>query len=103
MLAALCSAGLAFGQEPSHKDTSATAGVEGSKGKKNDPAPSTEGTRRKKAPPKVIELEALVIEGRIQKPEVFYVLGRAGSRYTHKERRKIFTHKVLSSVKDNPF
>ena len=64
---------------------------------------SKKGKRAEKAPPRVQELEALVIEGRIQKPEVFYVLGRTDARYGEREVTKSFVDKVLRSVHDNPF
>lgn len=66
-------------------------------------AASSRGKRAEKAPPRVQELEALVIEGRIQKPEVFYVLGRTDARYSDREVKKSFVDKVVQSVRDNPF
>ena len=62
------------------------------------PAPA-----KRKAPPKVIELEELVVEGRIQKPEVFYVLGRAKTRYKAQKSRESFLSKIETSVDGNPF
>ena len=62
------------------------------------PAPT-----KKKAPPKVIELEELIVEGRIQKPEVFYVLGRAKTRYKAQKSRESFLGKIETSVNGNPF
>ena len=58
---------------------------------------------KKKAPPRVIELEELVVEGRIQKPEVFYVLGKAKTRYTVEEKDNSFLDKIESTVDENPF
>ena len=48
------------------------------------------------------ELEALVIEGRIQKPEVFYVLGRAGYHYRGLPVRRSFVPRIVESLKRNP-
>jgi hypothetical protein len=59
--------------------------------------------RSRKGPPRVIELEELVIEGRIQKPEVFYVLGRASSRYEKLELKRDFVDRIVKSVENNPF
>ena len=64
------------------------------------------GTARRRAAPKaapgVEELEALVIEGRIQKPEVFYVLGRAGYHYRGLPVRRSFVPRIVESLKRNP-
>jgi hypothetical protein len=51
----------------------------------------------------VEELDALVIEGRIQKPEVFYVIGRAQAAQRDEKLRKSFVKEIVDSVKDNPF
>ena len=58
---------------------------------------------KRKAPPKVIELEELVVEGKIQKPEVFYVLGRAETRYKALKSRESFLGKIKATVEENPF
>ena len=57
----------------------------------------------RKAPPRVVELEELVVEGRIQKPEVFYVLGRAETRYSSLTEKKSFVDRIKTSVDENPF
>ena len=57
----------------------------------------------RKAPPKVVELEEMVIEGRIQKPEVFYILGRAEARYQDVKLDKGFVERIIKSVESNPF
>ena len=64
---------------------------------------ATPATAKKKAPPRVIELEELVVEGRIQKPEVFYVLGKAKTQYTVEEKEDSFLDKIESTVDENPF
>lgn len=87
--ALLAQAPVAFSQDA----TGAAAGADASR----------KGKRAEKAPPRVQELEALVIEGRIQKPEVFYVLGRTDARYGDRDVKKSFVDKVLQSVRDNPF
>lgn len=51
----------------------------------------------------VIELEGLVIEGKIAKPQVFYVLGRSTIRYEHLQLDQSFVHRILQSAKTNPF
>lgn len=73
-------------------------------------APAGAGARPKvapkrrppKAPPKIVEMEAETIEGRILKPEVFYVLGRAESRYRGFEVRRSFVPEIVESLKQNP-
>ncbi|GMV43300.1 MAG: hypothetical protein AMXMBFR64_50160 [Myxococcales bacterium] len=87
--ALLLSGSLASAQDPAESGSGAAA--------------SGKGKRAEKAPPRVQELEALVIEGRIQKPEVFYVLGRTDARYGDREVKKSFVDKVVQSVRDNPF
>ncbi len=71
------------------------------------PAPPNGGTgqpdarravRNAPAVPKAEELEALVIEGKVTKPEVFYVLGRAEHRYQGLFVRKSFVDEVVRSV-----
>jgi hypothetical protein len=51
----------------------------------------------------VIELEGLVIEGKIAKPQVFYVLGRSTIRYEHLQLDQSFVHRIVQSAKTNPF
>lgn len=60
-------------------------------------------TKRGGRTSKIEQLEALVIEGKVQKPEVFYVLGRADARFVRQQIRKTFTEKIITSVADNPF
>lgn len=71
--------------------------------KKDEAGASTRRASSRKAPPGVQELEALVIEGRIQKPEVFYVIGRADAEFESQRRRKGFVDRIVKSVEDNPF
>ena len=61
--------------------------------------------RKKKASPKVsnvIELEETVIEGRVQKPEAFYILQRSNLNYNALEPKKSFIPKILDTVKQDP-
>lgn len=66
------------------------------------PTPATTGPAGK-APPKVIELEALVIEGKISKPQVFYVLGRSRVEYENLKLQRTFVDRIVSGAKKNPF
>ena len=53
--------------------------------------------------PKVQELDELVVVGRIQKPEVFYVLGRTNFSYRGLTLKKSFVDRIKRSVRRNPF
>lgn len=53
--------------------------------------------------PKVIELEEMVIEGKVAKPTVFYVLGRAGIRYEGLRLDRSFVKRIVESARANPF
>jgi hypothetical protein len=53
--------------------------------------------------PKVIELEEIKIEGRVQKPNAFYILNRSNIGYEVMELRTSFVHEVIRSVRREPF
>ena len=55
------------------------------------------------APRKVIRLEALKVEGRIQKPQAFYILQRSNLNFDELNRAESFLNKVLKSVEHDPF
>ena len=62
--------------------------------------------KRTKAAPKVtnvIEIEETIIEGRVQKPEAFYILQRSNLNYNALEPKKSFIPKILETVKAKPF
>lgn len=61
-----------------------------------------EAQRRKRAP-KVIQLEEITIEGRVQKPNAFYILNRSNIGYEIMDLRTSFVSKVISAVNDEPF
>lgn len=62
-----------------------------------------EGPPEKKGPSKVIELEAMVIEGKISKPQVFYVLGRSRVEYENLKLQRTFVDRIVTGAKKNPF
>ncbi|MFY1824399.1 hypothetical protein ACN47A_00650 [Myxococcus fulvus] len=64
---------------------------------------STEATAAKKAPRKVIRLDALTVEGRIQKPQAFYILPRSNLSFDELNRTESFVPKVEKSVEQEPF
>lgn len=65
------------------------------------PALAQEAPR--KGPPKVIELEEMVIEGKVAKPQVFYVLGRSRIDYEGIKLERSFVQRIVQSARQNPF
>jgi hypothetical protein len=57
----------------------------------------------KKRQPRVIQLEEIVIEGRVQKPNAFYILNRSNLGYEVLELRTSFLRDVVRSVQKEPF
>jgi len=53
--------------------------------------------------PRIIQLEEIVIEGRVQKPNAFYILNRSNLGYEVLELRTSFVRKVVRSVQKEPF
>ncbi|MDH4282440.1 MAG: hypothetical protein OEV36_07290 [Myxococcales bacterium] len=66
-------------------------------------AASASGQGAKKRQPRVIQLEEIVIEGRVQKPNAFYILNRSNLGYEVLELRTSFLDKVIQSVQKEPF
>jgi hypothetical protein len=67
-------------------------------------ADGAEAQDRKKArAPKVLELEEIKIEGRVQKPNAFYILNRSNIGYEVMELRTSFVNEVIRSVRRDPF
>ncbi len=52
---------------------------------------------------KVIRLDAITIEGRIQKPQAFYILQRSTLNFDELNRTESFVIKVEKSVEKEPF
>jgi hypothetical protein len=52
----------------------------------------------KRGPRKVIHLDTLTIEGKIQKPQAFYILQRSNLNFGELERVESFLPKVVKSV-----
>jgi hypothetical protein len=51
----------------------------------------------------VIRLDAITIEGRIQKPQAFYILQRSHLNFDELNKAESFTPKVVKSVEKEPF
>lgn len=56
-----------------------------------------------KRQPKVIQLEEIKIEGRVQKPNAFYILNRSNLGYEVMDLRTSFVREVITSVQRDPF
>ena len=56
-----------------------------------------------KRKPKVIQLEEITIEGRVQKPNAFYILNRSNLGYEVLDLRTSFLRDVVRSVQNDPF
>ena len=53
--------------------------------------------------PQVIQLDEIRIEGRVQKPNAFYILHRSKLGYEVLDLRTSFVREVIRSVQDEPF
>ncbi len=56
-----------------------------------------------KRAPKVIQLEEIKIEGRVQKPNAFYILNRSNLGYEVYDLRTSFVRAIVRSVQGAPF
>jgi hypothetical protein len=61
---------------------------------------SGQGAPKKK---KVIRLDALTVEGKIQKPQAFYILQRSNLNFEELNKPESFVPKVVESVDKQPF
>lgn len=59
--------------------------------------------QRARGAPRVIQLDEIRIEGRVQKPNAFYILNRSSIGYEILELRESFTREILRSVQSEPF
>ncbi|MGB0680623.1 MAG: hypothetical protein ACPGUV_13280 [Polyangiales bacterium] len=59
--------------------------------------------RRPRGKPRVIELEEVKIEGRVQKPNAFYILNRSNLGYEVMDIRTSFVRDIVRSVRRPPF
>ncbi len=53
--------------------------------------------------PHVIQLDEIRIEGRVQKPNAFYILNRSNLGYEVLDLRTSFVREVIRSVQGEPF
>ncbi|MHB1845437.1 MAG: hypothetical protein ACYCWW_11455 [Deltaproteobacteria bacterium] len=54
-------------------------------------------------PRKVLKLDVITVEGRIQKPQAFYILQRSNLNFGELERSETFLPKIVQSVNHEPF
>ena len=52
---------------------------------------------------KVLRLEEFTVEGRIQKPQAFFILQRSNLNFEGGERRESFLPKIQKSCEKDPF
>ena len=65
-------------------------------------APVTDAQRGGRRP-RVIQLDEIRIEGRVQKPNAFYILNRSNLGYEVMDLRTSFVREVVRSVQSDPF
>lgn len=59
--------------------------------------------KKAKGKPRVIQLEEIQIEGRVQKPNAFYILNRSNLAYEVLDLRTSFLRDVVQPVQRPPF
>jgi hypothetical protein len=59
--------------------------------------------QKKKSSGGVIRLEETIIEGRVQKPNAFFINTRQALVYESSELKESFVGEILKAVKDGPF
>jgi hypothetical protein len=67
------------------------------------PASDAAGKNRKAAPTKILRLEELKVEGRIQKPQAMFLMPRANLNIGELDRSEPFLPKVSRAVTKSPF
>lgn len=65
--------------------------------------PTAAQQRPGRGAPRVIQLDEIRIEGRVQKPNAFYILNRSSIGYEVLDLRTSFTREILRSVQHDPF
>jgi hypothetical protein len=86
----------------SAQDTAASGATpqetQSTQGSQSQAAPQKDGKKRK-----VIRLDAITVEGQIQKPQAFYILQRSNLNFDELNKAESFTPKVVKSVEKEPF
>ena len=63
----------------------------------------TEAKSAKRPPRKVLRLEELTVEGRIQKPQAFFILQRNNLAFDEPEKKESFLPRIVKSCGKDPF
>ena len=58
---------------------------------------------RPRGAPRVIQLDAITIEGRVQKPNAFYILNRSNLGYEVLDLRTTFVREIVRTAQHEPF
>ena len=66
-------------------------------------AQSAPDAKKKAAPRKILRLEEMKVEGRIQKPQAMFLMPRANLNYGDLERSEPFLPKVGKAIEKEPF
>lgn len=66
-------------------------------------AAPAEAQSARKREPKIIQLEEIKIEGRVQKPNAFYILNRSNLGYEVLDLRTSFVRDVVRAVQSDAF
>lgn len=56
-----------------------------------------------KAEAQILELDAIVVEGRIQRPQASYILQRATLDFGIQAKRRSFVGKIVKTIETEPF
>jgi hypothetical protein len=56
-----------------------------------------------KGKPKTIKLDEISVEGRIQKPQAFYILPRSNLNYTALDQQESLLPRIKKAVQGDPF
>jgi len=59
--------------------------------------------KRDKGKSRLIQIDALKVEGQIQKPEAFYILQKGDVNFKGLEPKKSFLPEIIQSVEREPF
>ena len=51
----------------------------------------------------VMELDAIVVEGRVQRPQASYIIQRASLEFGIQAKRRSFVSKIVNTIEDQPF
>jgi len=77
--------------------------VPGQEQKAQKPAPAQQGGDKKPAARKVVRLEEMRVEGRVQKPQALFVMPRASVESGEQDRTESFLPEAEDAVKRDPF